>query len=62
MSHPLPSLAGTPGITIVAEQEQAVPADLRLLLRLGGEIAAAVDTGFPDQLDSLPLDRLLETS
>jgi hypothetical protein len=62
MSHPLLAPAETLGITIAPEWEASVLADLRLLLRLGGEVAAAVGTELPDWLDPLPLDRPPEPS
>ncbi len=57
MAHPLLAPAETLGLTIAPEWEQAVLANLRLLLRLGGEVAAAVGTELPNTLDLLPLDR-----
>ena len=62
MSHPLLAPAEALGLAIAAEWEDAVLSNLRLLLRLGNEVAAAVGTELPDALDPLPLDRPPEPS
>ena len=53
MSDPLLAPAAPLGLAVAPEWEGAVLFHLRLLLRLGGEVAA----GLPDALDPLPLDR-----
>lgn len=53
MTDPLLAPAEALGITVAPEWEAAVLFHLRLLLRLGAEVAE----GLPDALDPLPLDR-----
>ena len=53
MTDPLLAPAASLGIAIAPEWEGAVLFHLRLLLRLGAEVA----DGLPDRLDPLPLDR-----
>ncbi len=53
MTDPLLAAAGPLGFAIAPDWEAAVLFHLRLLLRLGGEVA----DGLPDALDPLPLDR-----
>ena len=53
MTDPLLSPAEALGLAIAPEWEEAVLLNLRLLLRLGAEVA----DGLPDALDPLPLDR-----
>ena len=53
MTDPLLAPAGPLGLVIEPEWEAAVLSHLRLLLRLGAEVA----DGLPDSLDPLPLDR-----
>ncbi len=52
MADPLLAQAEALGLTIAPEWEEAVLLNLRLLLRLGAEVA----NGLPDALDPLPLD------
>ncbi len=59
MSDPLLEAAKALGLTVAPEWEAAVLVHLRLLLRLGAEVAAEV-TKLPDALDPLPIDRLPE--
>ena len=53
MTDPLLAPAEALGLVIAPEWEEAVLFNLRLLLRLGAEVA----DGLPDALDPLPLDR-----
>ena len=53
MTDPLLAPAEALGIAVAPEWEAAVLFHLRLLLRLGAEVAG----GLPDALDPLPLDR-----
>lgn len=53
MTDPLLAHAEALGITVAPEWEAAVLFHLRLLLRLGAEVAE----GLADTLDPLPLDR-----
>ena len=55
-TDPLLAPAEALGIAVAPEWEEAVLFHLRLLLRLGAEVA----DGLPDTLDPLPLDRLPE--
>ena len=52
MTDPLLAPAGALGIPVAPEWEEAVLFHLRLLLRLGAEVAEGLD----DALDPLPLD------
>ena len=52
-TDPLLAPAKALGIAVAPEWEAAVLFHLRLLLRLGAEVAE----GLPDTLDPLPLDR-----
>ena len=53
MSDPLLAPAAPLGLAIAPEWEGAVLFHLRLLLKLGAQVA----DGLPDALDPLPLDR-----
>jgi hypothetical protein len=61
MTDPLLAPAEALGIAVAPEWEEAVLFHLRLLLRLGAEVAAAV-ADLPEALDPLPLDRLPEAT
>lgn len=56
MADPLLAPAAALGIGVAPEWEDAVLFHLRLLLRFGAEVAAAVSE-MPAALDPLPLDR-----
>jgi hypothetical protein len=59
VADPLLAPAEALGLTVEPAWEDTVLFHLRLLIRLGGEVAAAV-AEMPDALDPLPLDRLPE--
>jgi hypothetical protein len=56
MADPLLAPAEALGLAVAPAWEEAVLFHLRLLLQLGGEVAAAV-ADMPGALDPLPLDR-----
>jgi hypothetical protein len=55
MTDPLLAAAQALGLAVAPEWEETVLFHLRLLLRLGTEVAAEVER-LPDALDPLPLD------